>query len=64
MGRAGPHDSTRHALVTRFALVVTAAVCVLAVSGADARSGAGPKRDQRDVLVVGHRGASGSRPER
>ncbi len=50
-------------LVTRFALVVTAAVCVLAVSGADARSGAGPKRDQRDVIVVGHRGASGSRPE-
>jgi glycerophosphoryl diester phosphodiesterase len=49
--------------VTRFALVVTAAVSVLAVSGADARGGAGPKRDQRDVIVVGHRGASGSRPE-
>jgi glycerophosphoryl diester phosphodiesterase len=49
--------------VTRVALVVTAAVCVIAVSGADARSGAGPKRDRRDVIVVGHRGASGSRPE-
>jgi glycerophosphoryl diester phosphodiesterase len=48
---------------TGLALVVTAAVCVLAVSGADARSGAGPKGDQRDVIVVGHRGASGSRPE-
>jgi glycerophosphoryl diester phosphodiesterase len=45
-------------------LAITAAVCVPAtVAGADGVSGQGPKRDDRDAIVIAHRGASGSRPE-
>jgi glycerophosphoryl diester phosphodiesterase len=46
--------------LVRLVLVVTAAVCVL---GAEAGSGEDPKPDRRDVIAIGHRGASGSRPE-
>jgi len=50
--------------VVRRALAGAAAVCVLAASiGADPGSGRGPKPNQRDGIVIGHRGASGSRPE-
>jgi len=48
----------------RLALVITAVMCVPATAvGADARGGSDPKPDQRDGIVIGHRGASGSRPE-
>lgn len=45
-------------------LVVSAAVCVPAAAiGADAGRGKGLTLDQRDAIVIGHRGASGERPE-
>ena len=45
-------------------LVVMAAVCVPATAArTDAVSGQDPKRDDRNTIVVAHRGASGSRPE-
>jgi glycerophosphoryl diester phosphodiesterase len=46
----------------RLALVVTAAGCVLAAGG-DPGDGKGAKPEKRDGIVIGHRGASGSRPE-
>jgi glycerophosphoryl diester phosphodiesterase len=50
--------------VVSFVLIVIAAVCVpVAAVGADAGSGKDPERDKRDVIVIAHRGASGSRPE-
>ena len=45
-------------------LVVMAAFCVPATAArTDAVSGQDPKRDDRNTIVVAHRGASGSRPE-
>src|SRR5215211_5999707 len=51
-------------LRVRLALVITAVMCVPATAvGADAGSGSKLKPDQRDGIVIAHRGASGSRPE-
>ena len=48
----------------RRALIVTGAVSVLtAAICADPGSSKGPKPNQHDGIVIGHRGASGSRPE-
>jgi glycerophosphoryl diester phosphodiesterase len=49
--------------IVRLALVVTAAVSVLAAGAGDSGSGKGPKPNEGDGTVIGHRGASGSRPE-
>jgi glycerophosphoryl diester phosphodiesterase len=49
--------------IVRLALVATAAVPVLAAAADDRGAGKGPKPDKRDGIVIGHRGASGDRPE-
>jgi glycerophosphoryl diester phosphodiesterase len=56
-------EMARRHLVT-LVLVVTAAVCApVTALGAEVGSGGDPKPDRRDVIVIAHRGASGSRPE-
>jgi glycerophosphoryl diester phosphodiesterase len=49
--------------IVRLAFVVTAAVPVLAAAVGDPGDGEGPKPNERDGIMIGHRGASGDRPE-
>ena len=50
--------------VVTLVIMITAAVCMPAIAlGADAGSGNDSKAAKRDLIVIAHRGASGSRPE-